>query len=158
MESHFYPDGAGIKTSNGTIILSTDYYLLAIFFCTFIIVITLYAYIRLEPVCLTKITILSRKLWIFVYSTFIVWGIFMLPWAPKYSLEIGSGFLIGGLIVVVYMAIGIPESMLISQIQVRRAIKLYNKVQLLVTDKAIEEFGMKSLVEYLKNIPREMIE
>ncbi|MHA2253099.1 MAG: hypothetical protein ACXAD7_22235, partial [Candidatus Kariarchaeaceae archaeon] len=154
----YYPDGAGITTSAGNMIYSTDYYYLTILFAFLILSVTLFVYIRLEPVYLTDKITLSRKLWIVAYSTFMIWGGFMLPWAPDDTLVVGSVFLVISLILIVYIALKIPESMLISKVQIRRAILLYDRVKQLTTKEEREEFGMGSLVDYLQSIPEELLD
>lgn len=62
------------------------------------------------------------------------------------------------IIFVAYIVIRYPESVLISKAQVIRALDLYRTVQSYTSSDKLKEFGMPTLVNYIKNIPPELLE
>lgn len=80
-----------------------------------------------------------------------MWAILLLPWAPKTDLI--NSLLLLSLLLIVFLSIKYPESLLISQTQVIRALALYEKVNARI----VPEIGMDSLVEYLQNLPDSVV-
>ncbi|MFX0208961.1 MAG: hypothetical protein ACFFDT_23455, partial [Candidatus Hodarchaeota archaeon] len=61
------------------------------------------------------------------------------------------------LAVIAYTTLRYPEAILLSKVQLIRAFSLYQSIQTLQTHKQVREFGLVSLVEYLKKLPPEII-
>lgn len=63
-----------------------------------------------------------------------------------------------GTIFIVYIAIRYPEAVLISHAQLSRALNVYSSIMALKTEKEIQDFGLSSLVAYIKQIPLGLID
>ena len=63
-----------------------------------------------------------------------------------------------GTIFLVFIAIRYPEAVLISHAQLNRALNVYSSIMDLKTEKEIQDFGMSSLVAYIKQIPLGLID
>ena len=162
--NQFHPKGAGLQTLGGVIINSSSHRLLSDLYSLYTAGILGYTYIRIKPIHSTKKIVFTKRLWIIIWSLVFVYGVLGLPWVFSFFSSMISSFsTIRFLLILVaevlsaFIAIIIPESMLISQTQVLRAQKLYKHVQHFHTEQEIKEFGMESLVEYLKNIPKESL-
>ncbi|MFX1515603.1 MAG: hypothetical protein ACFFC6_04780 [Promethearchaeota archaeon] len=110
--------------------------------------------ILIEDVRLERV----RKLWILVGLLLILFpiqriGLILNFWGTNDFIEIMSTT---GLILVALIALIYPEFVLISKIQISKAINLYTEVLSFQSDQ-IEDFGMKVLVNYLRRIPPEII-
>ncbi len=66
---------------------------------------------------------------------------------------IGLFSAIFGIIIIAYVTIRYPEAIIFSYAQLIRASKLYQEIASLKSGRPIQEFGMDSLVKYLKSIP-----
>ena len=62
-----------------------------------------------------------------------------------------------GLAVIAYTTIRYPEAILLSKVQIIRAMNLYKAIQSLQTQKQVHEFGLASIVKYLKKLPPEIV-
>ena len=60
-------------------------------------------------------------------------------------------------VIVSYIAFRMPEGLLLSHVQILRAIDLYKEIKILSPEQATRKIGSQSLVEYLQNIPPEVI-
>ncbi len=153
--STYYPFGAGIMTTGGVIIYSTAHGILRLLFHMYVWAILLYAYWTVKPVYSSERIILARRLMISAGVIGLIYMILSLPWFPDIPLL--NAILIIGFGLVIYVAIRIPEGLVLSQVQIIRAVSLYKEVKDLSSELAIKRFGMPSLVEYLQNIPPEII-
>lgn len=160
--NQFHPKGAGLKTPGGVILNSSSHRLLSDLYSLYTAGILGYTYIKIKPIHPTKKIVITKRLWLIIWSLVFVYGILGLPWVFHFLSSIISSFsTIRFLLILIaevlsaFIAIMIPESMLISQTQVLRAQKLYKQVQQFHSKQEIKEFGMESLVEYLKHIPKE---
>ena len=153
--STYYPFGAGIMTSGGVIIYSTAHGILRLLFHMYVWAILLYAYWTVKPVYSSERIILARRLMIFAGLIGLIYMILSLPWLPEIPLL--NAILFVGFGLVIYVAIRIPEGLVLSQVQIIRAVGLYKQVKDLSSELAVKRFGMPSLVEYLQNIPPEII-
>lgn len=106
----------------------------------------------------------------------LLWIIVACMWIINPLLEIGSWPVIGlwpwvnlfapvfrlkqvlNVAILVYIALRYPEAVLISKAQISRAVNVYETVISMESDVEIKEFGMSSLVDYLKQVPREILE
>ncbi len=153
--SDYYPKGAGLVTDGGVTVLSTSHYTLATLYRLFGAVLLLYAYSSVRPISPSERIKLSRRLWIANSVILLVWTIYLLPGVPH--IPYMNGLILVILIIVAYIAIFIPETMLISHVQLLRALELYKKVQQVDTRREIEAFGTESIVRYLERIPANLL-
>ncbi len=96
---------------------------------------------------------MAKKLWIIASSLILLFWLLTLPWVPVATYKMVLAMV--SLIFISYIAMKIPEGMLISHTQITRAIYLYQKVQRDDTD--IFSHGPDSLIDYLKNLPEDII-
>ncbi len=154
--SEFYPDGAGIMTSGGTILFSTAHNLLHTGYMLYVVGLWVYTHLVTPLSYSSDRSILAKRLWIttgFLVIIGLVW------WLPGFSLFWGLTDVLFVVAVgfVTYISIWLPEGLLLSQVQLARAVELYEQIQRLTTKEAIKRFGMPSLVEYLQAIPPELL-
>ncbi|MHA2502900.1 MAG: hypothetical protein ACXAE3_08525 [Candidatus Kariarchaeaceae archaeon] len=149
--TNHHPKGAGFSLADGTIIYSTSHYLLGLVYWIYSSLILLYSYITTKPVFSSHRIRRGRQLWVLTWSILLMWAILLLPWAPKTDLI--NSLLLLSLLLIVFLSIKYPESLLISQTQVIRALALYEKVNARI----VPEIGMDSLVEYLQNLPDSVV-
>ena len=160
----YYPKGAGIETNSGVILHSTSYTFLSTLYSLYSTGILLYAYITIKPQYPSQKVVLAKKMWIIVASLIFVYSLCGIPWIYNYfnsimamNFNFSLVFVLIAEIMCACIAIFIPESLLISHVQLMRAHKLYEKVQGLKSSEEIARFGMETLVEYLKSIPIQLM-
>ncbi len=153
--SSYYPDGAGFMTSGGIIIYSTAHNILRVLYSIYIWILLLYAHWTVKPVYSSDRIILARRLMICAVIAGFIYLILCLPWFPYVPLL--NAFLILVFLVIAYVSIRIPEGLLISQTQILRVVKLYKEIKNLTSKQAVQRFGMPSLIDYLQNIPPELL-
>ncbi len=146
--SSYHPSGAGIMIADGLILFSTSHRIICQLFFIYAFCVALYSYLTIKPFVSTDRIILAHKLWIIAIIATVVYFVMSLPWAPQIAFL--NALLILTFILIAYIAIRLPEAMIITEVQVHRAIHLYKKVQELTTAKAVKDFGMPELVKYLK--------
>ena len=158
--SSYFPNGAGLAV-NGLIIFSTAHNILRVFFSIYVFLIALYSLLTAKPFYETKKVILARRLWIVAAVILLQYCILVIPWLYVYiqGIELNIQLLIViSMSIVAYIAIMIPEGLLLSHAQIYRALELYQRVQNVPTEEALISIGLPSLIEYLKSIPKDLIE
>lgn len=157
----YHPLGAGVETVNGVVLYSSSYLFLGTLYLLFCMAILLYAYITIELPIKTQKMIRTKKLWVVVWTLILIYGILHVPWVFVFlqlkTTTLVNLFPLAGELISALIAILIPESMLISHAQILRAVNLYKEVIVLSPEQATKRFGSPSLVEYLQNIPPEII-
>jgi hypothetical protein len=160
----YHPKGAGIEINSGIILHSTSYTFLTTLYSLYSTGILLYAYITMKPQYPSQKVVLARRMWIIASCLILMYCISGIPWISNYlnsitamNFNFNLVFVLIAEIICACIGIFIPESMLISHVQLMRAHKLYEKVQGLKSSKEIAQFGMETLVEYLKSIPKELV-
>lgn len=153
--SFFHPNGVGLTTSTGIIIYASSFPLLGLFFALAVECLKIYIYVRTELVLPTDHKLRRvRILWIVSACILAICYIFLLPWSYNEIFALIAVILF--YIVLNYIVIRYPEYVLISSVQLIRARNLYDKISSLQTSAEIQEFGLKSLVDYLKSIPSDI--
>ncbi len=79
----------------------------------------------------------------------------MLPWFTFIPLP--NALVLATLVIISYIAFIVPEGLLLSHVQILRAISLYKEMKILSPEQATKRYGSHSLVEYLQNLPPELI-
>lgn len=153
--SSYYPDGAGFMTKGGVIIYSTAHNILRVFYSIYIWILLLYAYWTVKPVHTSERIILARRLMISAIIMGLIYLVLCIPWFPYVPLL--NAFLVLVFIIIAYVSIRIPEGLLISHTQILRVVKLYKEIKNLTPKQAVQRFGMPSLIDYLQNIPPELL-
>jgi len=148
-----FPHGAGIKF-NGHILYSTSYYLLGLVFWIFVIAYLLWAYLTVEVVNPTENIVRAKKLWILAWSIELLWAIFLLPIFPQ--IELINLMIIVSNLLILYIALKYPESLLLSNDQLVRAQGLFDRIIAMEDQEEKDDFGMDSLVNYLQSIPEDI--
>lgn len=132
------------------------------FYRIFALIFAVYAYTTVEILIKDRRVERARKLWILVGLLLILYPIVQIGetysvWGSNDIYSIIEIISTAGLLLVAFIALKYPEFVLISKIQITKALNLYTKVTSFQADQ-IDEFGMKSLVNYLRQIPPELIE
>lgn len=162
--SYAYPLGAGLVTSGGVVIYSTNQYFLESVFSFYCICVMFYAYLTLNPPFPTKNVLLAKKVMIIACVLVFVWGILSFPWTYHLFSFLNSSMtnampMIAAALMA-FNAIFIPESMLISQAQITRIIGLYDRSKLESEDQVYkrksESISKNSLNDYIKAIQKEI--
>lgn len=150
-----YPQGAGLMLDNGVVIYAAGFRLLGDLFFFFSVGVAIYAYFRIELVVDDPNLKRARLIWLYSLIGLFLWVVSILPW-----FEVGLVSVIIILVVLPvfgYIGFVIPEFMLISQAQLLRAHDLYFRVIKLETELELEQFGMKRLVQYVRNLPEDVV-
>jgi hypothetical protein len=147
----FNQAGFGLMTQGGTIISSSGHDFLGVLFGIYVGIVVIYVYAKLELVSNDKRGILARRIWLYAASLWILFHVSALPFRIFH--QYFNILLLLALILVSYIVIFVPEAMLLSKIQIYRASELYNKVLSIKSEKEIDDFGMHSLLDYIKNLP-----
>lgn len=143
--SSYFPNGAGLVTSDDTVIYSSGHAGIGLAYFIFVSLVLLYVYITLEPATEFRKIRLVRKLWIIIWFNLLSWSIMIMPWMQFF--EYNNGIILIGLLLVAYITFRIPEGVLITQIQILRALNLYNIIEKERTNSSIIE-----LKDYLDRI------
>jgi hypothetical protein len=151
----FEEAGVGLRTSNGRLISSTGHDVFGLLYGIYVGMLVLYAYAKLELASIDKRSKLAKRLWLYAICLWLLFHFIALPWRI-YSNYFDILFLVA-LILVSYIAIFIPEAMLLSKIQIYRASNLYAKVLKLKSENEIKAFGMDALLNYIQNLPPNII-
>lgn len=141
--SSYYPFGAGITLSDGTIIYSTAFRYFGEFYRLFVISLLLYSYLKIEIVHPTPIIQRAWKLWIVIWISLLLHTIAL--FFPSIT-NLVSVFLLFGGVLAIYIVLKVPEALLISHAEISRALKLLDKSDFESVPKSDE---MESYVEYL---------
>ncbi len=118
-----------------------------------------YSYVYVTPIKPTNRILFVRKANIFIgiiLVTYGIWGIIagFIPIINQELFAIISGLLLFHLgVILIYIALRYPESMLITHVQLLRAKELYKEVQKIPP----ENLGQNALLTYLSSIPEEII-
>ena len=156
IHSSYHPNGAGVMIADGFMLFSTSHRIICQLFFIYAFCVALYIYITIKPVVSTDRITLAHRLWIVAIVATIVYFVMELPWLPQIAFV--NALLIVNFVLIAYIALRLPEAMIITEVQVGRAVRLYKKIQKLTTPKALKDFGMPELVKYLKNVPPELFE
>lgn len=119
----------------------------------------LYSYVYVTPINPTSRILFVRKANLavgIILVTYGIWGIIagFIPIINQELFAMISGLLLFPLgVILIYIALRYPESMLITQVQLLRAKELYKEVQKLPP----ENLGQNALITYLSSIPKEII-
>ncbi|MHA2094074.1 MAG: hypothetical protein ACW98F_05540 [Candidatus Hodarchaeales archaeon] len=151
--------GAGLVI-NGAIILSTSHPILAYSFYFFVACYFLYIYFTIKPASPTPRILVAKRLWLVIgLANFSATGL-LLFWPVPNTYELVIFFVLLELVLIATVAIKYPESMLITQVQLYRAIGLYKEIQKMEQRdfRKITEIRMEKIVQYLKMIKMETIE
>lgn len=139
------------------------------------VIIFLYSYLTVKPLVKTSRMNTSRTLWII---TAILWAIYRIMYIILYifNFQTAWGWVIPesiiidfsrsyllypfflGVIIIAFIAIRYPETVIYSKAQILRAIELYQEVTSLEPKTAVKHLGIASIVDYLHSIPPEIIE
>ncbi|MCH8906430.1 MAG: hypothetical protein IH840_05000 [Candidatus Heimdallarchaeota archaeon] len=154
--STYHPNGAGIKLSEESVLFSTSYYLLITLNSIFSILLLLYVYVKIIPIQQSPKIGKARKLWISSGILYLVYQVGQLPWIPNYQPLIL--IILIGLILMSYIAISIPEGLLISHTQVLRANKLYKRIKSSSFKSYDIRFPKQALIDYMQSLPSEIFD
>ncbi len=151
--------GAGLAI-NGIIILSTSHPLLAYGFYFAVACIFLYTYLTIKPASPTSRIIIAKRLWILIGLANLSATGFLFFWPVSNTYEWVIIFVLIELVLIATVAIKYPESMLITQVQLHRAISLYKEIQKMDQRQfnRISEIRMEKVVEYLRTVNLEVVE
>ncbi|MHA2247083.1 MAG: hypothetical protein ACXADY_19215 [Candidatus Hodarchaeales archaeon] len=158
------------------IILSRSYYLfiksnkpllLVVFsishlFRVVALLVAIFIYLTVEHIIVDKRVTRARNFWIITAIIFLIppistLGVWWNIWVGNPLIAIISNITNFAIIFVAYIVIRYPESVLISKVQVVRALDLYKTVQSTTSNDELKEFGMPTLVNYIKKIPPELL-
>jgi hypothetical protein len=153
--------GAGYILEDGTLILGTGYNFLLMSYEVFVFSLILYIYVTTPFVVDTDRVRKIQKLWITAISLYLLRGLITLVYQLSSSdfvdfYSMYSVFLLSSVALVAYIAITHSEAVLLSHIQLFRASKLYLKIVEMKSEGELIEFGMSSVVDYMKNIPPDL--
>ena len=143
--SSYFPYGAGLKI-NGIIIYSTAFRYWGELYRLYAIGVLLYAYITVKPILYSEKIFLARKLWIGVWFCMLLHAISLFPWFD-FTQVVDIFLFIAGLIFA-FISIRIPEAILISESQLLRVKKLYDKIEAHNIDASN---GVKYEIDFLGN-------
>ncbi|UCG02931.1 MAG: hypothetical protein JSW11_02870 [Candidatus Heimdallarchaeota archaeon] len=138
---------------------------LGIYNTLLVMAVFIYIYSTIKPLIMDQRIVLAKRLWIvvgclWIINPIILIGAWFSPWPPV-IFQFWDLFrlkLFFNLILMVYITVRYPEAVLISHAQLNRALNVYSSVISLHTEKEVQDFGMSSLVAYIKQIPRELID
>ncbi|UCE12666.1 MAG: hypothetical protein JSV04_10790 [Candidatus Heimdallarchaeota archaeon] len=160
--SSYHPKGAGFAVSGGVILFSSSYTILWILYLICTTLLLIFAYKIVNPPYPSQRIVLTKRMWLVVWILVLGFAIFEIPWILDYfdfiTVALSYFLIVLAEMISALIAIFIPESMLISHAQLLRAHKLYEKLQQLKSKEEIAQFGMESLVKYLKSIPEEQMQ
>lgn len=131
------------------------------------LLVAIFIYSTVEHIIVDKRVKRAKNFWIITAILFLIHPICELAFLWNlYSSDMAIAPLIGiiqnisnlAIIFVAYIVFRYPESVLISKIQVVRALDLYKTVQSSTSSDELKEFGMPTLINYIKNIPPELLE
>ncbi|MFX0116452.1 MAG: hypothetical protein ACFFB3_18015 [Candidatus Hodarchaeota archaeon] len=149
-------EGAGLAI-NGRVILSTAHPLLSYGFYFLVACTFLYIYITQEPANPTPRIIAARRLWLLAsLMNFAATGLLVF-WPLEITTELVKVLVVAELGVISTVALKYPESMLLSHVQLNRALNLYEKVQALSEDYVPAEIGMNRVIDYLREISTDVM-
>lgn len=147
--SSFYPLGAGLKFNN-IIIYSSGFRMLGDVFRLVISIYLILTYISIKPVLKTQQIIKAKKLWLIAWVLFLIWNIvIMFPLQPSFPVGI---FFVLITVLFLYITWKYPESMVLSQAQIVRAIELYDLVNTTKKIETIQNIGLESFSDYIKTV------
>lgn len=144
--SSYYPKGAGLMLSDGTIIYSSAFRYLGELYRLYVIGIILYSYLSLKIFHPTDKIVTARRLWIVIWIFLLMHSIAL--FFPTITNLVSVFLLIGGLLAV-YIVIRIPEGLLLSHAQITRAMKVYEQIK---SDNIHNEPGIHTYLEYLQSV------
>lgn len=138
---------------NGIIIYGTQFRIFGDLFRIYAVGFLLYAYITAKPLNPTPRILTAKKIWIVVWIMLLLHAIVLFPpfGASGLANLVGFILIIAGALIT-YIAIFIPEAILISRVQVQRIFDLYDKLQKASSDEEIEKLQIESLMMYLKSV------
>lgn len=148
--SDYFPRGAGITLSDGTMIYSTAFHFIADFYRFFVLGFLIFVYTTTRVAHPTKNIILARRLWIAIWIMLFINTLSYLPWFLEF--EVTNIFNIIGGLMASYITIFIPEGLLLSQSQILRVNGLYAIFQDQETKTPLNQLGVGALVNYIKSI------
>ena len=151
----YFPKGAGLVTQGGVVIYSSAHSFLADVYRILGACLLVYAYFTVKPVNPTPKILLSRSGWRIAALLLLAWCTLTVPWFPRFT-YINSLLLILQ-IIIAYIAIFIPETMLISHAQVLRARYLYEKVFELQNIHRSGIISKSSIIDYMNALPIELL-
>lgn len=155
--SSFYPRGAGFQTASGVILYSTSHFVLGNMYRLFVTILISYAYLTIMIPHKTAETTRARRLFIGGMVLALGYVFFTLPWFNIANPELVSIGLLALVFVIAYIGIKLPQFMLISHTSLLRGKDLFKKIYALTTEDEIEKFGMPNLVNYIQDIPEELM-
>ncbi len=149
------PDLYALSTQSGLIIMGNGYRFLFISFRIYVLIIFTYAYLTISELIIYERVKQVKFLWIFASGSVTLNSLLKLG----HSLFIWNlpEFIVGDILnLISFLAIAIvstkyPEGVLLSQVQVIRALSLYKKVNAFNL-KEKKEFGMSYLILYLNQL------
>lgn len=148
----------------GSVYLYTSAFrLISDLFSLFVFVHIIWMYSRVQLVASNPRTIFARRVWIVGLSFFLLSVICVFPGVNQFlegiigTFPISETFQLMGLLVASYIALRVPETLLISHAQVLRVIDLYEEV----TKQESKEFedpsyGLEFIVNFLLSLPRSL--
>lgn len=155
VETFNFPNGGGYRY-NDQIIYSTDYDFLAILFSMYALLLIFYSYYTIDVPKPTKRIMLGRKLWLIAFAIAFIFNIISLPILTQRNV-LGRAIIIFALIIVLFILVKIPETMLISRIQLLRGFELYKTI---IRDEkkgiSSQLLGMDELKKYIIEINEQM--
>ncbi len=155
------PDvGVGFITEGNVILMASGFQLVSECFRFFVLSLFIYVYLSTKYVIIDNRVRIARNLWIVAASLGCMRPILIL--GHNFSLWTTDPlfpnlFNLIGLAVIAYTTIRYPEAILLSKVQLIRALSLYQSIQALQTHEQVQEFGLVSIVEYLRKLPPEII-
>ena len=147
--------GGAYQLSNGTIILGWGYDILLSLYLVFTFSFVIYIYLTMEFGINNKSIQKLRKTWLVAEFLYILPDVVKIPYDLSllplpYIVAIKVIFTFLAMIFVSYIAIWHSEGLLLSSIQLLRAVKLYNLVKNQEIKKENVSFGMKGIIEYIQ--------
>lgn len=153
----FSDTGTGVAAAlkvGSMIIYGTQFRIFGDAFRLWAVGLLLYAYITAQPLNPTPKILKAKKIWIIVWVMILVHAIVLFPPFGGYAIfatVVGLVLIIAG-ILITYIALFIPEAILISRVQVQRVFELYEKLQKASNEEEIEKLQIESLMLYLKSV------
>lgn len=120
----------------------------------------IYTYATTTPLINSRGIIITRSSFILFGCVGLVNNFLVMLWPPLIleNWELSRVLWFVGLSTFVFIALRYPEAILYSHAQFSRALNVYSSITSLQTEKEIQNFGLHSLVAYIKQVPIELID
>ena len=149
----------GVKIGDN-LIQANGYSFLLFIYGFYVTALFLYVYITTPPVSKNVRVHLVRKIWILIgffviFSPLMALGHLVGLWTGQLIFGVLSNLI--AMLLIIFITLRYPESLLISESEIIRSGNLYTTVQNLNSVQEIKNFGMPQLVEYIKSLPTDLL-